>query len=259
MLRDYYQSEITPMTRKPVTYTTISGSETFIQDESLAELHDYFASYLATDPEAYVCLYGSSSYRPTSLMSDIDMFIATNHTVPSNNINELANFIRDFHIRRRRKVDEEVPYANKIIYTSQERLGALDLSMFPDGHVVPIQKTTEYLAGTEIKQRLFLNAMTTPHYIIGDNVQKYQAEKSAAERALTLLGISMQSDDLFSIDDIYSSLCVGPNGEFGESHLGYKINYPQVGVYLLRILRQTVPALVKEGIIGSHDLVIFTK
>lgn len=233
-------------TSKPVFENDCLPEEqqSFIGPESLQELREYFTQYLSDDPGAYVCLYGSSMYKPFSKRSDVDMFVATDGIeLTQQDTVALASFIKDFHIRHGRKVDEEVPYENKIVYKPAERTASINLEMFAGGKVRPIQKTIEYLSGQEIKLRLFLNAMTTPHLAIADDPSIYLAEREAAERSVTTLGLAMQNGQEYSIDDIYSALTLGPNNEFGEDHLGYKINYPRVGAHLVDILNRVLPRL----------------
>ncbi len=218
------------------------------------EVSAHFAPHIKENPSDYVCVYGSSVYSPDKLTSDVDLFVVT-HGVGKLAIEPLVGFIRDLHARHGRRLDEEVPYQNKIHYSGIEVEGALRFSGFevngPAITVPPVRKEAAFLNSTAIKARLALNGLTTPHAVIGEGFSRYHTTRERAGEAAALLAISLLGREEFDIPLLHDALAVSSTGASGEMFLGYKTEYPLVSEHLNGILGGAVDRLAKHGVVDA--------
>lgn len=227
-----------------------------IQPELMNELSNIHQA-LPIDSSDFTCIYGSSIYHPVKISSDIDLFIASDsttlHTAAA--LDQLTHTVSNLHLRYGRHIDEEVPFANKLIYTHNDLDDATDLNCFvtddASGEVAvpPVVKTSEFLNGRNIKLRLALNALTTPHIVIAEDPHIYQRHRLAAEVGIVMTGISQQEGDTFGPEDIYISLTIDRHGNSGEMHLGYKTEYAAVKEHLDNVIERTLGRLSASGIL----------
>ncbi len=221
------------------------------------EIKTFFDPYLKRNPRDFLCVYGGSLYkdRPDS---DVDLFVVRQDNQPMSefSLENITEFVRDMHSRLGRKVDEEVPFHNKLCYTVEELVAALCFSGFDvdDAKIIvpDIIKSSEFLSGPEIKARLVLNALTTPHKIFGEDLTRYYRIRDVAEDSITLLALGMVKAKTFSWHELYEKLTTGPNGEKGEMYLGYKDSFPVVIEYLEHVLERGVNRLSGQGILKVY-------
>lgn len=220
------------------------------------EISTYFESHLTRQPEDFICVYGSSLYKDANSRSDVDLFLVNQDDTPIKPaaLRSMANSIRNMHVRLGRKIDEEVPYENKLCYTPDEITGVLCFAGFVVNEasimVPPVIKDADFLNSPEVKARLALNALTTPHVAIGKMLHKYHRTKELAENSATLLAASVVGNQEFDHQDLYDALAKGKNGEEGEMYLGYKTEFPAVESHLHQVLGDGVDRLVREGTFG---------
>jgi predicted nucleotidyltransferase len=219
------------------------------------DIKAYWDPCLAECETNYLCVYGSSVYEKDCNKSDIDLFVVTDARDFA--LSGLVNFVNSLHETHEREIDVEVPYANKVLYTSNEINQATSYSGFTvNGSVItipPIEKTQEYLSSPAVKARLALNALTTPHLVIGKNYTKYNAARSRAEKAVTLLSAQLTKQPEFTVDDMYDALSFDDCGNTGEMFLGYKVEHHIVEKYLRELLYYRVERLVNENILEKSD------
>lgn len=217
-----------------------------------SEIADYVSPHILQCPQDFVCVYGSSVYSEESWLSDIDLFAVT-HNKQEFRIDNLVRFIKDMHDRHGRKIDEEVPFDNKVHYTGKEVDDALAFSGFDvDNGVIAVPliiKEAEFLGGAAIKARLALNALTTPHLAIGDDLSRYRAVVKRAETSATLLAVNLIRRSTFDVPDLYDTLTEGDDGQAGEMYLGYKTEYPIVGDHLHKVLEHGLTSLATDDIL----------
>jgi hypothetical protein len=217
-----------------------------------SEISEHFAHHLNDNPSDYVVAYGSSVYSPEKVTSDVDVFAVT-HSAGKLAIGSLVSFIKDLHIRHGRKLDAEVPYENKVHYTSEEIESAVQFAGFdiqgPHIIVPPVRKEAAFLQSPQIKARLALNGLTTPHAIIGKDFARYHQARLRAGEAATLLAISLQGQQEFTIDHLRQALTTSKTGASGEMFLGYKTEHPLVDEYLYGVLGGGTERLAKQGVI----------
>ncbi len=230
-----------------------------LPSEISAEIEAFFAPQFEPEQGDFVCVYGSSLYKGPEATSDVDLFVVSHDPagISGDSLKRMATFIRDMHVRHGRKIDEEVPYENKIHYTEDELSDALCLMAFEEtetGLGVPkVVKTAEFLNSSAIKARLFLNALTTPHAVVAPSQHRYVVAREGAEDAVTLLAASLCRTEEMTPQDLYERLTVGPDGEVGEMHLGYKVEHPMVADHLETVLDGGICRLVNRGVFEATD------
>lgn len=222
----------------------------------IAELRDFLeTSVFRNDPNSYVIFYGGSIYKKLS-HSDIDLAIIT--TEPSRSLSKLLeSFIIDLHRRHNLHIDTEVPYSNKLLYAKADIETALALECFVEqnstSYKVPrVKKNSEFLSSPEIKARLILNALTTPHEFWG-NATTSASDEIRADLAITVLSIGLIGKPEFSRDELESCLVLSEHGEEGELYLGYKTDYNIVKDYLQGCLALGLSMLGDAGHLISVD------
>lgn len=217
------------------------------------EIGSHFASHIEENPLDFVCVYGSSVYSPDKKTSDVDMFIVT-HYPGKIALGQTVDFIRDLHTRHGRHLDEEVPYSNKVRYTSAEVEEALQFSGFdvngPAITVPPVRKETAFLQSPAIKARLALNGLTTPHAVVGKEFSRYHKARERAGEAAALLAISLAGREEFDVAALHTTLTISETGASGEMFLGYKTEYPLVSEHLHGVLGGAAERLAKQGVIN---------
>lgn len=219
-----------------------------------SEISDYFYAHTLGDPSDYLCVYGSSVYSPDNTTSDVDMFFVT-HGSGRVALSSFVDFIQDLHRRHGRRIDAEVPYENKVHYTAAEVESAIQLKGFevdgPRVSVPPVRKEASFLGSPQIKSRLALNGLTTPHAVVGKEFARYHTSRERAAEAVTLLAVALLDDDEFGIENLHGVLTTSRSGASGEMYLGYKTEYSPVREYLYGVLSGALDRLVKQDVIRS--------
>jgi len=218
-----------------------------------SEINEYILPHIQNNPEDYVCVYGSSVYSPDKLTSDVDLFAVT-HGAGKLALEPLVGFIQDLHTRHGRRLDAEVPYENKVLYTAEEIEDAVQFGGFEvDGSriaVPQVRKESSFLQSPAIKARLALNGLTTPHAVFGEDFTRYHVARERAGEAATLLAISMLNRDEVSVPMLHDALTVSDTGASGEMFLGYKTEYPIVSEHLFGVLEGGLARLSKSGVVN---------
>lgn len=192
-----------------------------------------------------IIIYGSNIYNENS--SDLDVCL-----IAHENTTELQERIisetMKFHLKYNLRIDEEIPYSNKLIYTINEIESILSNPPFlHNGRVVinDIVKTKEFLSSKEMKGRLLLNILTTDHFTIGRDISIYE------NKALTIIVNAIV--DYFNLDYnceekildcMYKNIYTGAEGEM---YLGYKKNYKEKVIYLQEKVHKTIEYLKKKN------------
>jgi len=113
-----------------------------------------------------IIIYGSNSLSINS--SDLDVCIIGDN-ISSKDKERITKKVIEFHYNNNLKIDQEVPYENKLILSYQDIKEAIIDNPFVNRGIVsinPIIKTQEFLASKEMKKRLILNILTTKHISI---------------------------------------------------------------------------------------------
>lgn len=181
-----------------------------------------------------IIIYGSNIYNCSS--SDLDVCIIINKYDKALQ-DEIIKITKKFHMLNKLKIDEEIPFENKLIYSKDEVLDTLEYSPFVfDGKIIikDIVKTKEFLGSAEMKKRLLLNILTTDHLTIGKNTDEYE------RKALRIIFKTIKEYYLLTevdVENILPYFYKNPyTGAEGEMYLGYKKNRAEKEMYLRKKL-----------------------
>lgn len=191
-----------------------------------------------SDKVISIIIYGSNIYNENN--SDLDVCLITIENTPELQENIISETLK-FHLKYNLKVDEEIPYSNKLIYTVDEIESALNNPpFFYNGRVVinDIIKTKEFLSSKEMKQRLLLNILTTDHLTIGESTIDYESRalKIILNTIVTYFEINDNSENEI-LDCMYRNKYTGA---YGEMYLGYKKNHPEKEKYLRKKIHEAL-------------------
>lgn len=183
-----------------------------------------------------IIIYGSNIYDGNS--SDLDVCLITNN-LSTKVQKKIIDSTIEFHRKNRLKLDEEVPFDNKLIYSTSNIDEALNYSPFYKNKKVvinEIKKTKKFLSSTEMKKRLLINILTTDHITIGKSTLEY--EKKAYKIIIDVITkyfnlINPTVNEL--LDNMYKNKYTGAEGEM---FLGYKKNHENKEKYLINKLTE---------------------
>ncbi|HVS58584.1 MAG TPA: hypothetical protein VHD60_02470 [Candidatus Saccharimonadales bacterium] len=218
-------------------------------------LADSENGFIAGTPEAFVCIYGSSVYGTPDSQADVDLLCAVPDThVEGIDVEALGAFIHDTHVRYGHYVDQEVPYANKLVYSFSDLRDAVTLQAFERDtrgsvFVPEIQKTSDFLSSRPIKLRLGLNALTTPNILICKEDYVAKCYLALAGMSITAVGVSLSEKECCDANDVIAAICVSKTEASGEMFLGYKLEHASVHQYLQTTIKRALQRLAVNGYI----------
>ena len=186
---------------------------------------------------AYLCpimiFYGSNIYDSNS--SDLDVCILVNNISEKEKKDIILQTIR-YHEENELKLDEEIPYENKLIYTISEVKKILSTNPFKKGDkyfISDIKKDNEFLSSKEMKTRLLLNILTTDHLVIGKNINQIKEFEELAWKIILESIIGFNNLKKITVENIlYLMYRNQYSGAEGEYYLGYKKNNINKEIYL---------------------------
>lgn len=185
-----------------------------------------------------IIIYGSNIYNCSS--SDLDVCLITSEYNQSLR-DEIIRMTKEFHLSNNLRIDEEIPFENKLIYSENEVLNTLEHSPFEfDGETLikDIVKTREFLSSIEMKKRLLLNILTTDHLTMGKSTEGY--ERKALKIILDTLKKYYSLKDV-DVEKILPYFYRNPyTGAEGEMYLGYKKNRVEKDMYLRKKIGEII-------------------
>ena len=168
--------------------------------------------------------------------------------------NKIENFIVQFQNENNMKIDVEVPYRNKLIYTFAEVYEILDYSLFKTNDneyiITPIIVSEEYFSGVEMRKRLLLNILTTYTKIVNGNRKTIKEFNNLAWENLVKIVSSYNCLSNINVDEFIELLFFDKKRKVeGEDYLGYKRENPKLEVHLRKKLINTLKELKKNKIV----------
>ena len=207
------------------------------------EIKDFTPAALdGTDHFVYIYgSYATSQFRPDS---DLDIMFAVENYNQAD-FQTIKEFVVTLHTKHGLTVDEEVPYKNKLLIPYQDIDEAAKLAAFKttghDEYTVPAIPDDPALLGSQnVRARLVLNALTTPHVFVTGNEASYQNLRAKCEKALVRLACGLTDSADPSPADLQEALFKGQNGETGQAHLGYKTERPEVVTYICELIGRNI-------------------
>jgi len=198
--------------------------------------------------DCFMYVYGSCASKSYNNKSDIDLFIVAREYSKAD-FKKIYDFIINLHICNNLILDNEVPYKNKLLVSYKDMESAIALKSFikkGNNYFIPIvEKNETFFSSKEIRWRILLNALTSPHIYLYGNKQKYSEFKNKAEKAILRLANGLMQKDNSTINDKINILFFGVNNEEGEMYLGYKKEREEVKKYLRKLIIRNSSTSIK--------------
>lgn len=195
-----------------------------------------------------VIYYGSNIYNESS--SDLDLCLIFKKELNKNIQQELIEKTKEFQKNNHLKIDEEIPFTNKLVYTIEEIEDIFINSPFVENgkyKLDDIVKSKEFLSSSIMKKRLMLNILTTDHKVLNDRhkIIKQYERKSWHEILLMLKNVF--DTNLSDIDQVLDNMYINPITHYGgEMHLGYKLANPKKKKYLRKKVKLNCNIFLKH-------------
>ena len=201
-------------------------------------------------------LYGSTVFGVDS--SDLDMCFIRDKDLTSNDMKKLKKMTIDYHLSNNLRLDEEVPYENKLVYTYDflnQTMSDLPFIKVNNHYIIPkIEKSKEFLSSIEMKKRLILNILTVKHLILTGNPNTLNSYEKSSWKKMIDVVISYANFNEFSFDELVDAFLTDPYNKLdGEMYLGYKTNNINKIKYLYNNLQKYLVELINEDVLGYND------
>ena len=198
-----------------------------------------------------IIVYGSSCTKITS--HDLDICIISDSEFNNAEISRLIELIKSFSQEHGFEIDEEIPYINKLLYTTTE----VETYFFKNTFITPsgnydipdTHKSATFLSSEEMKKRLLLNILTTPHAILsGDRTFVDLATRKAWFIIIDSI-YNFCDCKIKNIDQFICNMCKNwKSGQEGEFFLGYKPDRSEQIEYIRKHLTKYLPAYFERVI-----------
>ncbi|WP_069997876.1 aminotransferase class I/II-fold pyridoxal phosphate-dependent enzyme [Cellulosilyticum sp. I15G10I2] len=216
--------------------------------ETLAKryLQEIEKSFNEADPA--VLIYGSSVNGNDN--SDIDICIIL-HQYGEEEQNTIKKLTIKFHKDNNLKLDDEVPFEQKCIFSYYDIEKVVRIPPFPifrsKFRIPRIDKSEVYLSSNELKYRLLLNILTTNSVILRGNEKAINIYKNMAWETLIRVIFSYTGNSPIKVDQFVEYLCKNPYGdEEGEHFLGYSRKNEKLYIHLINTCERIFDRLVRE-------------
>ena len=196
-------------------------------------------------------LYGSTVYGVNA--SDLDICYLSDHLVTKQRFERLKYLTRMFHSENGLRIDEEVPYDNKLIYSNDMVKRTFEDPPFPyvnDKFIInPILKNKNYLSSLEMSKRLLLNILTFRNNVLFGDKEKVKEFSDKAWDTIIRVVLSYAEAKEVTIDELINLLYEDPYSHAtGELYLGYKDNLKEKMDFLESSVSNSVYRLEKNQI-----------
>ena len=188
-----------------------------------------------------IIIYGSNVYSMNS--SDLDVCLIV-ETVTESLTNKIIEDTLQFHKEFNLRIDKEIPYHNKLVYTFDEIEKFLSFNPFwKNGKfcILDIKKTPEFLNSNTMKYRLMLNILTTDHLVYNDHRSTIEKYENKAWKIIIEAIYNAYEMTTLCEKTLLEHLYINPiTGAKGEMYLGYKRNNIKKDIYLRSKLKEQV-------------------
>lgn len=196
-----------------------------------------------------VLLYGSTAYKV--LNSDFDVCILK-EKYDDEDKNKIKNLTISFHKTNNLKLDLDMPYEQKCIYSFEDMDKVIKKPPFKKEKglykLMPVKMSEDYLQSDEMKNRLLLNILTTDSKLIyGIDELKVNDYKNQAWKTLVGLIYSSKNNMYLTKQDCLNTILKDDVSlAEGKSFLGYSKNNEKQINYLTKQFDSTINNLVEE-------------
>lgn len=201
------------------------------------------------DREVTVVLYGSASEG--NLTSDFDVCTFF-HNYSTEDAKKIEEITLKFHKDNNMKIDNEVPFESKAIYSYFDIERLLLKPPFPvfrnKFYIPPIEKNEKFLSSDDVKLRLLLFVLTANSVVIGGNESTFNSYRERAWETLIRVVYSYIGNNFQSVEEFVNNICSNALGkEKGKDFLGYREEKNIQHNYLLNETNKYFQKFYKTG------------
>merc|ERR1712183_504466 len=221
-------------------------------------VEDFCSLEFAAAEKYFVVVYGSYAYGMAKPSSDLDiLFVAAQREQSKERLKRIITFVQDLHRSFGMRLDNEIPYENKVLLSYDFFLRACQgegMICAKNGHGVKwdipaIRKCPEYLASEKLLLRFFMGMMANPTLLLAGDSSSYCAFKKCATknlvRAVTKTQSLLNQDTFIPIGDLIKAFCRSKTNETGDFYLGFTHVEPFVS-HLRAMLEDCLPEMGAE-------------
>lgn len=218
--------------------------------ESLELAKEYYKEVNKVIDDMTMVLYGSTVFGVNT--SDLDLCFFRERVLPYDVFEKLKTFTHNFHVANNLRIDEEISYDNKLIYTYSFIETTFFNSPFPycNGKYIipPIEKNNSFLNSEEMRKRLLLNILTVKHLVMGNNEEKVNVYSNKAWEIVLKTVISYSENMNISLEQLLEYLYKDPFSQrTGELYLGYKTNLDEKVEFIASQVESQLNRLTDEN------------
>lgn len=219
--------------------------------DSNSIIEKYKNSIIKEYGDLTLILYGSTVYGVNT--SDLDICYLSEEKLTKQRFERLKDLTRIFHLENGLRIDEEVPYDNKLVYSNNMVKKAFEEPPFPYVNnkfiVNPILKNKKYLSSLEMSKRLLLNILTVRNNVLFGNEEKVKEFRNKAWYTIIRVVLSYAEKQELTINELINLLYEDPYSHAtGELYLGYKNNLKEKMDFLETSVGNIMCRLEKEQI-----------
>ena len=202
-----------------------------------------------------IVLFGSSALGKTTSDLDICTLVDEYSRVQQR---KLVDFTIDLHRKYSLKLDFDVPYENKLIYSKSEIKRALTGWQYGPTKekfiIPPIIIDQSFLASPEMKDRLLINILTTNVLLLNGQNTIFSSYSHQAWETLIKVIFSYNENKLMDVGQLVKSICQDPYTKENKKHfLGYDMDN-KVLIKKIKIdLNRVVKELYSRKILTSNN------
>ncbi|NKY51800.1 hypothetical protein [Nocardia vermiculata] len=143
-----------------------------------------------------VVIYGSFGRMRQKASSDVDVLVIGEYSTRA--LRRLTDAIIAYSRERGLALDEEVPYANKVLVDWEELESAGSCSVFSGSpRLVPVRRHPDFLASKYMRARLFVTGVLAQRTLAwSEDVTRLEAVRARAQAGLVLAAV----DDLRALE-----------------------------------------------------------
>lgn len=219
--------------------------------DSNSIIEKYKNSIIKEYGDLTLILYGSTVYGVNT--SDLDICYLSDSELTKQRFDRLKDLTRIFHLENGLRIDEEVPYDNKLVYSNNMIKKTIEEPPFPYVNnkfiINPILKNRNYLSSLEMSKRLLLNILTVRNSVLFGNEEKVKEFSNNAWDTIIRVVLSYAEIKEVTIEKLINLLYEDPYSHVtGELYLGYKDNLKDKIDFLESSVDNNMRRLEKEQI-----------
>ena len=174
--------------------------------------------------EFITVLYGSAADGTVDSDFDVCTFF---HDYTKDDAEKIGKITLDFHKDNNMKIDNEVPFESKTIYSFFDIEKMFLKPPFPiyrnKFYISQIEKNNDFLASYDVKIRLLLFVLTANSIVISGNERTFYDYRERAWETLIRVVYSYIGNEYLSVEQFIKNISVNPlRNEKGKDYLGYR-------------------------------------